>query len=42
VAPIRDANGRTTHFVSISQDLSELQDAPGLWSGRRSPLNPPP
>lgn len=42
IAPIRDGNGRTTHFVSISQDLSELQEAPGLWSPRRSPLNPPP
>ena len=35
IAPIRDANGRITHFVSISQDLSELQESPDLWPPRR-------
>jgi len=34
IAPIRDASGRATHFVSISQDLSEMQES-DLWTGRQ-------
>ncbi|HET7775453.1 MAG TPA: PAS domain-containing protein, partial [Azospira sp.] len=36
IAPIRDANGRVTHFVSISQDLTELQETPDLWALHRA------
>lgn len=34
IAPIRDANGRITHFVSISQDLSEMGEGGAYWPGR--------